>query len=382
MVRTRLTSQLRRIGATAVAAAIAAGLALAMPGAAHAAEALPGLPAGLNYSSDRAGTWAAGNAVTGGALASCAQPAIKADRVGNLHLVCKGATGLYYFTRTLTGSWSSPRLIAGTVAADGAASLDVSPNSVVTIAFSRASGTPGIYVVGRTSTGEWGVLSRRTTTAGDLTPAIAVDGAGKAHVVFSRTAGTAALRGLYYMTDRPGAWTTAAAITGTAAGDVEPALVVGFNGVLKMVAFARTSGQVGVYLSMSDLKGTWTTPGRGSTVADRLPKLVVDPSGRSHIVVQRASGATAGLVHVTNIAGRWAATRIAGTAAGDVNAVLAIAGSDVHLAFKRPSGATAGIHVASFGTRWSALSRRATVATAAQTPTITTDASNRAHVVW
>jgi hypothetical protein len=303
---------------------------------------------GLFFATNRRGTWAVATRVpaTG---ADAATPALAVDPAGGATLVHRGATGLYATTRTAAGAWSSPAGLAGTTAADRLPVLRRGPGGVRHLAFVRVSGTPGVYYARADAAGVWGAPVRLTATAGDTTPALAVDAVGKVHIVYRRTSATA---GLYHLTNRTGRWVRVK-VTGTGAGDGAPSLACAPGSTGVRLAFAR--GKRGIYTTVKSATGAWVSPARRSTTGtDTAPALAV--GGTASYVVFRRPGS--GLYLVTDRGGRWSGpARVTGTGAADTGNVLVADSTTLRLAFGRSGG---GVYVTSrtFAGRWATPARR------------------------
>src|SRR5262249_43018102 len=137
-------------------------------------------------------------------------PFLRADAAGHLHIVYVSqgfSPGLYHLTNA-TGSWVSERVASGHLLfrpepATGATGV------LSAVVASPAPETRGIWMYQRSGTAAW--TASRITTKDDVSPSIALDAAGKAHVSFERI--TSGARGLLYATNKNGAWSVQSVIS-------------------------------------------------------------------------------------------------------------------------------------------------------------------------
>jgi hypothetical protein len=275
-------------------------------------------------------------------LMSDRNPALTATATGTV-AVFHRTNGLYWSSQS-NGSWSIPQSISGTKAADNLPALARAKNGALELAFARTGSAHGIYFAARAQNGSWSKPQRVSSASGDTLPAIAVTSGSKPriYVAFLRTRGSA--RGVYYVSLQGKRWSHTAKLPGSSRADAAPALgrpslYAHSNGL--ELAFARTGR--GIFLAT--LSGSrWSAPRRLSSVSsDSQPALVIDSSGKTHIVFRRLRGHARGLYELIG-SKTWLLRRITGTAAGDREASLSINGSNLVLAFARPSGKTAGVY--------------------------------------
>jgi hypothetical protein len=186
--------------------------------------------------------------------------------------------GKWHLTRvSRTGARDAKAVLgAPTLAADRAGKLR--------LAFTRASGKPGIYFSTRGAKG-WSAPRRLTAVAGDRQPSLAVTSKGVSCIVFRRPGGRGA-RGLFFL--RGATRWSLARIPGTRATDTQPDLVL--NGATLRLAFVRPSGaKPGVYFDRRTVAGRWLAAPRRRSIdrADAHARICVGPSGLITIAFER-----------------------------------------------------------------------------------------------
>ena len=209
----------------------------------------------------------------------------------------------------------------------------------------QADVTAGNGLIGMSpfSSGSPALVSRRITEgASDGTPALAGSGADSHLAVFVRPDGLGETK------QTGGKWSPAAALPGTAKGDIEPVLVRGTPGTLHLV-FRRSLGARGIYYMKRSGGGAWSAPQRLSRgVADRQPSLAI--LGRTaNVAFLRQRRPKPGVYFATDRGGRWRTVRLRGTGSADARASLGgpslATGTKrrLHLVFPR-AGRKGGLH--------------------------------------
>ena len=210
-------------------------------------------------------------------------------RVHVAFLRTRGAARGVYSASTLGGKWRAPTRVRGTRAPDAKAALG-GPSLATragrpVVVFARVGRRGGIYYVAGRKSG-WGAPKRLTKVRGDSEPVLAVAPDDLKQIVFRRTRGRAARRGLFAVRGRK-AWAIRR-IPGTTAPDREPAIAL--NGTGLLLTFARQSGVApGVYYDVASSTGSWLPNplafSAGAT--DRTPALQLGAAGRLTIVFDR-----------------------------------------------------------------------------------------------
>ena len=113
-------------------------------------------------------------------------------------------------------------------------------------------------------------------------PGIAVDGAGKVHIVWRRVGSD---EGTYYTTNASGAWVTTR-LTRTSAEGAPAMALDGTGHVYVAVVRAARAADPGVYL-VSNRSGDWVTTRIEGAFDAMDPQLAVDPAGHATVVLGR-----------------------------------------------------------------------------------------------
>ncbi len=269
------------------------------------------------------GTKGAGNTWTWGTAANVSNnlgsndallPDIAVDSAGISHVVFEGknaANGdskinIYYSRDGGTGTWTTPVKLTAEPPFDASDALNpritVGPGDSLHVAFqSKATGDAKINVydikankVGSTWTfGSAASVSKNFGGNDSTYPAIAVDSAGVAHIVFQ---GKNAANGdgkinIYYATNKTGAWSTPKKMTPEPPFDAQdslaPEIAVGADGTLHVVFQGKTAfdSKINVYYNTitNGAVGTATSVSKDSSGQDALaPDVAV--SG-THVMV-------------------------------------------------------------------------------------------------
>ena len=297
------------------------------------------------------------------------------------------SNGLYQAISTIAGSWSLPTLIPGTSGADDFPATAPGAAGRLHLAFARTGAAPGIYVATRETTGTWSTPKRVSSRRGDTLPAITASGT-RIDVAFLRTRGYN--RGIYHVGGRRGRFGRGARIRGTGAADAKPALggpALVARGRNLHVAFARGRGgrpsRPGIHYA-SRRGSRWSAPRRLTRAAgDQQPALVVGRGGVNQIVFRRGRGRRRGLFALRGER-RWSLARIAGTNPADREPALTVSRSEVLLAFARPAGTRPGVYYARAGRRgrWLAKPVRWSGSAADRHPSVGADRGGRLTIVF
>jgi hypothetical protein len=240
-----------------------------------------------DYLTDAAGTWESRNA----ALPSRPHAGLALGATDTVHVT--------YFTGSLRhavltgGAWA-----AETAATDGwcTASLALDAGDHAHIAYFSSSPSPRL----RHTTNASGTWVGTDIAAADLgcsvgqSVSLAIDGTGAAHVAVG---GPAPAYGLLYATNRGGSWTSSA-VDGSYVLSV--AIAVDGNGKVHLV-YSNNAGELKY---TSDATGAWTTDVLEDEGAPSHASLALDPAGRAH--VSYTDGRYGGeLRYLTNASGSW-----------------------------------------------------------------------------
>ena len=159
-------------------------------------------------------------------------------------------------------------------------------------------------------------------------PALAVDSAGKAYVVF------AADGALVYLTNKSGAWSTQTSIL--SGGLSQPDIAVDAAGKIH-IAYNRAGSNPGTYYA-TNATGSWVTTRLTRTYADQAPSIALGPTGKVYVAVSRdAWAANPGVYLITNRTGPWV-TSLVRPSFGTRDASVAVgAGGLAGIAYDDPS---------------------------------------------
>ena len=274
------------------------------------------------------GTKGAGNTWTWGAAANVSNnlggndsllPDIAVDSMGISHVVFEGKgssdskINIYYSRDGGTGTWTTPVKITVAPPFDAQDSLNpritVGPGDSLHVAFqSKATGDAKINVyyikankVGSAwSFGSAANVSKNLGGNDSIYPAIAVDSAGVAHIVFE---GKNAANGdgkinIYYANNKGGAWSTPKKVTPEPPFDAQdslaPEIAVGADGTLHMVFQGKTSfdSKINVYYNTinNGSVGTATNISKDQNNQDSLVPDVAVSGTHVMVVFQNQAG--------------------------------------------------------------------------------------------
>jgi hypothetical protein len=204
---------------------------------------------------------------------------------GVLHATIADRDGVVFYETDLDGTLRRYRLPGAT----SAGALDVEGDGAARFAYETADSLR--YAVFLGSSFDWWTVPGTDANSDD--PQIALDASNKAHVIWTQyrlpDAGTVELLGTYYVTSRPGAWTSIGAARLTANGGGS-SLEIDFQTSRPHIALATTAAATKYYTPAS---GKWS----GLTIdpfAARDAALAIDrETGRVVVVAAREVGAGA-----------------------------------------------------------------------------------------
>ena len=188
------------------------------------------------------------------------------------------------------------------------------------------------------------LVRRLTDGDADGPAAIAVETDGSVHIVLSRRDGSNS--GLAHLTNETGSWTSRL-ITDHVEDRFSSIGVDGGGGV--HIVFARPG--LGLYYSYRAPAGTWDAPLWIFDGNAYSPDLAMDSTGRVHVAYGLADGTNtaAGVGYATNRSGSWVRSTVAGGQAHDPSLAVDAAGK-AHLAYLQAVGVPFGIHYATNAT--------------------------------
>ena len=234
--------------------------------------------------------------------------------------------GSYY------GSNESASWVADTVLPSGAApAVAVDGAGHAHISFTDTSGPYWVLHYRSNETGTW--VDEALTGAYDVPgfpPAIAVDGAGKSHVAF------VAGGHLWYTTNKTGTWSEPAKVTlpadDNAPGVGNPAIAIDAAGKVHL-AWDQVGGGAGTYYG-TNASGTWVRARLTRTYAGEAPSIALDASGKVYVAVARAYwAANPGIYLISNRTGAWVVSQVVQTFGSTGTPLVVGPGDLVRIAF-------------------------------------------------
>ena len=215
-----------------------------------------------------------------------------ADHTGIAYERLGASPSLEYATNA-TGGWASATVTSGDVVYP---SLDFDSGNRPAIAFSRFDGARGVYVTSN-STGSWGAPTLVSADLDPQKPSLAHNAANKLGVAW--TSNYSFSPGLYFATDASGTWVKTKVTSST----WDDGAALKFDGAGKAhILFSRyTPDAPGIYYA-TNATGTWVVTRVATGLADAV-ELVLDASGKAH-----ATFRLEGIYYLTNSTGSWSAT--------------------------------------------------------------------------
>jgi subtilisin family serine protease len=216
------------------------------------------------------------------------------------------ATGVAIVRATAGGSWATTTMPGGQATRPRLA-LDGAGHAHLVYHQTAAAGSL------RYSTDATGAWAHQTVVGDSVWSAVgyAVDARGVAHAAASRT-GTGS--GIFVADDASGAWTMVQPVAGLGEWEPRPGLAVSAIGERHLVYGTGPEPDGSPFQDRSvyyatDVSGTWKSVRLGENGGGSSRPLVMDTSGRIHIVFIGGDG---GLYYATDRSGAWRTTRVAG----------------------------------------------------------------------
>jgi subtilisin family serine protease len=261
---------------------------------------------GLYYATDATGSWVF-TQLTSGSSDGPAALALAPD--GTVHVVLKrtrgSASGLYEVT-SAGGTWTESQLTNDVE--DSAASIAVDTTGAVHVAFARPG--MGLYLVERPAGGEWGSPAR-LVDATVTSSTMAADASGHLHIAYGRTDAWGLPKGVSYLTNASGAWSTSVVDGGRAH---DPSLALDSSGQAHIAYSCDVDGTSsgGIFYATNASGSFERTLVRAWAREDITGgAYVVDSFGHHHVVINEGyGGPSAGVWYGTDAAGSWAFTQL------------------------------------------------------------------------
>jgi len=187
-------------------------------------------------------------------------------------------------------------------------------------------------------------------------PAIAVDGAGNAHMAFVAEDGNGDEQ-VFHASNATGSWASvqATSFTGTSPWWIRgPSLAVDVSGHAHIV-YDVGDGSTSAVHYVSNTGFGWTdTPISGATADNFSSNIAVDASGTAHVVYRHFDGTLDEIHYATNAGGTWSTGIIASSTAQNWQPTVACDDTgDVHVAYSSHVGGSYQIIYATYnGTSW------------------------------
>jgi BNR repeat-like domain len=199
------------------------------------------------------------------------------------------ALGLAFLAQTAQAGWTAAKRLTWNAGSSENPAVAVdSAGQVHVVWWDSTPGHYEIYYTRSTDGGtSWQPSKRLTWTDGSLSPAIAVDGLGRLHVVWVNNLDVNSE--IYYKrsTDGGVTWGANKRLTWTSGQSLMPAVAVDSSGYLHVAWQDNTNAGYEVYYKRSSDGGTTWTPNRRLTWtsgSSDLGDLAVDTSGNPHLV--------------------------------------------------------------------------------------------------
>jgi hypothetical protein len=196
-------------------------------------------------------------------------------------------------------TWSAPETVAPAGSSDAthpsAQSVAFAPDGSLHVVYIVPNGTlRGLYYATNKS-GAWqNTKIANASTLGDEWTSIDVDSAGEAHVVFQNISA-----GVFYLTNASGAWVSKK-LTGGTGMVVYPEITVDSNNRVHIVYFVP-GGSPGLRYR-TNASGSWVTKRITTNAFDISADIALDAKRKVHIVYGRANK---GYRYITNKSGAW-----------------------------------------------------------------------------
>ncbi|OGO04850.1 MAG: hypothetical protein A2Y91_05390 [Chloroflexi bacterium RBG_13_54_8] len=221
-----------------------------------------------------------------------ALPSIAVDSEGNLHVVWKDGTtgnvGLLHSIRSSSGNWSAPQKIPGTQSTSTAPRIAVGYQGILYVVWQgNISGESGIFWNLRGSNGDWST-SQKITGSSDISkyPDIAVDAQGNPHVVWEEESPSSDSADIVYATRSGQTDWVLQNISDNVGLSRLPSVAVDGAGKLHVVWQDDTSGYADILYAAKPGNGAWSVP-RNISHNQRnssRPRIAVDGVGNPHVV--------------------------------------------------------------------------------------------------
>ncbi len=268
------------------------------------------------YKDANTGLWTITEVITSGAVNSSADPEIRSDNFGNLHMVWYdstdyGGTGsdidiFYKFRNHTTGTWSIIELVSTNTTENSMwpdMTLDEFGNVHVVWEEWNSSGLEYniFYKMRNFTTGNWTKIEEVSTESSDFSeaPAISVDSSGNIHVVWRDKMdymGAGIDEDIFYKQKytNNNSWSAAVLVSdGCNKVSSSPEIFMGNDGKLHFVwrddtEYNGAGGDCDIFYKCLDLNNNeWSTKevvSTESTASSSYPKLAVDGLGVIHVV--------------------------------------------------------------------------------------------------
>lgn len=260
-------------------------LALDSAGAAH----LLYRKSGTLYHRTSVGSWPAGTALSPGGLWAH----LEADGSDTLHAIGFSASGpsaaLRYLRKPAVGAWAFETIDESAVTNHGSAGMDVTSDGGVHVSYMDVGSPSTLVHRWRASDGSWAaepaVVATGTEWAGAYS-ALALDGAGRAHIGYVRSAGVDNRLG--YATNAGGTWAATVIDSDIGAESGHTAIAAGAAAV--HIAYNDATFAERRLEYATNLSGTWTvfgvysSPNKGSSTGTYEPSIHLGPSGEPVVI--------------------------------------------------------------------------------------------------
>jgi hypothetical protein len=327
---------------------------------------------------------------------SSLKSAIAAGSSHNIHMVWEDNTPgnheIYYKRSTSGGgtwngtkrlSWNSAGSFSPVIAAD-------SSNNIHVVWFDSKPGNYELYYKRSTNSGvNWSGSKRLTWSAGSSSsPAIAVDSSNNVHVAwYDKTPGN---EEIFYKRSTNGGvnWSGSKRFTWNPEDSTDPAIAVDSSGNIHVVWKSNISGTFEIYHKRStDAGATWGGTKRLTwSAGNTYSPAITTGSSNTVYLVWTLSFAEIYFKKSTNAGVTWGSTKRLTWKAGESSrpAISVDPGNNIHVVWQEEAPGNYEVYYkrsTNGGSSWTT-KRLSWNPVESEWPAITTDTSNRIHVVW
>jgi len=299
------------------------------------------------------------------------------------------------FTTLQAGYWTTAKRLSWNPGYSGTPAIAIGASDMINMAWSDDSpGTYEIFYKKSTDGGATWSTGLRLTSDSHISknPAIAVNSAGHINTVwYDNKPGNYEI---YYRksTNAGATWTTDKRLTFTSGASYEPKIVIDGSGRLHVVWYDTTPGNAEIYYTNSKDGGiTWAAAKRltSTSGSSRVPAIGVDSSGYLYVVWRDDTPGNSEIYYKksTNGGTTWAANkRLTWNAGNSVVPAIGInASGHLHVVWQDDTPGNPQVFYkrsANGGVTWTANRRLSWVSNSAGAPDIVIDSDSHIHIVW